>query len=129
MTILTKTVPISKIDLIKAISLYTSECFGAMRIANAFAGQRSDAWELVHNHDLVELLDEADRLDISLRDTLTAVEEKPVLHSPAYLFARGMITQEDYAAHRRVLQSSAPDRDERLREFEVRFATLGEIVA
>jgi len=46
-------------DIIEAIKIRTSECFGAMSIANAMAGYQSNSWYLIRNYSLDELKEEA----------------------------------------------------------------------
>lgn len=123
MTILTKTVAISQAALVEAIELRTSNGYFALSLARAFGGgSKSDAWQLAEDHTLAELLEEAERLEISLKDAKCAIEKIPVTHTPAYLLAKGLISQADYSEHRNLLKSGKDTS-----EIDARFAVLGEL--
>jgi len=54
-------------DIIEAIEIRTSECFGAMSIANAIAGYQSDSWYLIRNYSLDELKEEAKKRGLKIK--------------------------------------------------------------
>jgi len=62
---ITRESKISDDDIIEAIGIRTAECFGAMNIANAFAGVETDSWYAIRHYSLDELKKEAIERGIS----------------------------------------------------------------
>lgn len=71
-------------DLIHAIELLISECFGAMNIANALGGIETKPWKIVRSSSLVELVKEAVNRKINLKELKSAVDKTPFMESKAY---------------------------------------------
>jgi hypothetical protein len=78
-------------DLVQAIRLGISKCFGAMSIANTLGGSPSIPWDLVRKHGLAELV--ADALDrgIDVKSIKAAVDETPFMETTSYLRVRDEI--------------------------------------
>lgn len=63
-------------EILKALDIRTSQAFGAMRAAHAFAGRQTVEWALIDNFTLVDLLSEAEK-----RGILPAKPVEVELHS------------------------------------------------
>lgn len=61
-----------------AIETLISECFTAMCFANAFAGSRSDKWDVIHNFKVAEIFSEAKKRNLPLTSLKMAVGGKPI---------------------------------------------------
>lgn len=64
--------------LLDAIKTVISECFRAMLIANAFAGSRSDKWDIIHNYTVDGIFNEAKRRHLQLQGIKMAVGEDTI---------------------------------------------------
>jgi len=65
-------------DVIEAIRIRTSECFGALNIANALGGEETASWYLIHHYTLEQLKEEAQRRG------LVFTEERAVLNGEVW---------------------------------------------
>ncbi len=52
-------------DIAEAICIRTSECFGALRMANALAGYETNTWHLIRHYSLENLKEEATQRHLS----------------------------------------------------------------
>lgn len=83
-------------DLIEAISLKCSNCYGALSFANSIGGVQTSAWKLCHTYPLYDLIAEAEDRSIDLSTVNTAVEVQPVMDSMYYQRAKKLVTEEEF---------------------------------
>lgn len=72
------TTPVSDADLLHAIELRCSECFGAMNFANALGGSKSVPWELVRTYSFLDLVDKAIERGLDVMGIKAAVDHRPI---------------------------------------------------
>lgn len=70
---LTQEVDVADKDLIEAIAIRYSECFGALNIVNAISGHESCAWQLIRSFSGLQLLEEARERGICVENIPQAV--------------------------------------------------------
>ena len=75
-----KVVAFSQKDVERALELIFSECYPAMRIANALGGSQDNPWKLIHSFSLDQIFAEAKRMEIDLRSIKPAIlgEDKTI---------------------------------------------------
>jgi hypothetical protein len=72
-----KIIAFEQADIEHALELILSECFPAMRFANALAGSgKTKSWKLIHNFPLNDIFAEAKRMAIDLRLIKPAILSK-----------------------------------------------------
>jgi hypothetical protein len=91
MTKLTITVvqPVRDDDLIQAIAIRCSPVFGALSMANALGGARTDAWRAVREFTLVQLVDDALTRGLDLTALKAACCDVLVIDTPPFHGAVG----------------------------------------
>jgi hypothetical protein len=90
------TKPIQDGDVIKAICLRSSACFGTLLMLRSIGGDFNDPeWYLAKKYTLKELIDEADRRNLDLATSVTAVEQTPLSIAMKYRHARGEVTDSE----------------------------------
>lgn len=88
---LTLNTEVSNDLLKKAIELRINDCFGALNMANSLGGVSTTEWELVRQHGLDALVEEAlDRL-MPVGDFKASVDGKRFTECKVYLRLRGII--------------------------------------
>lgn len=86
---ITTTNPASTESIVAAISLLCSPVFGALNVANALGGARSDTWILAREHELDRLIDEAVRRGADLSEVRAACCDVLVVDTPPFRGAVG----------------------------------------
>lgn len=81
--------PVTVEDLARAIELACSPVLGALNMANAIGGLQTDAWRLVREFSLVQLIDEAISRDVDLASIKAACCDVPVVDTPPFRAAVG----------------------------------------
>ena len=62
-----KKTPPTEAEISEAIQIRTSECFGALNIANALGGSETNSWYLIRNYTLEQLKEEATTMGLAFR--------------------------------------------------------------
>lgn len=82
-------------DVQKAVQIIASECFGAMRIANAMGGVQTVPWQIVHNNSWADIVAEAKARGLKFEEMKCAVTDTPLTRSATYQYAAGLISDAD----------------------------------
>ena len=70
--------PVSDAELLHAIELRCSECFGAMNFANALGGSETTEWKLVREYSFLVMVDEAIKRGLDVMGVKSAVDKRPI---------------------------------------------------
>jgi hypothetical protein len=83
-------------DVLEAISLKCSTCYGAMSIANRVGGTPTVAWQLCHTYPLAQIIQEAQERGLALDSVRVAVGDELVQDSMYWKLAMKLVTEEEF---------------------------------
>jgi hypothetical protein len=91
----------------EAIRLKSANCWGALSMANALGGSKTEAWDLAHTYPLKDLIAHARENNILTADLKAAVDETPVEQSLYFRRATGELTEDEFKRLFRECQNSS----------------------